>query len=86
MGAEVLDKNDLREMLSPIMDELRILRRQVETLTHRPDETVLSDQEAATRLGISVSTLRRKKKKEEIPSILTTKGRMVRVCDLPLKS
>lgn len=51
-------------------------------ILHKPDETVLSDDEAAKLKNVSVSTLRRMKSDGRIKSIRTPKGRMVRVCDL----
>jgi len=60
-------------------EELKPIR---EKLLFAPDETVISDEEAAKRKNVSVSTLRRMKVDGRIHSIPTPKGRMCRVCDV----
>jgi hypothetical protein len=76
----VIPRSDLEAMLDNIIErKLKPLR---EKILHEPDETVLSDGDAALRLHVSVSTLRRMKKNREIGYIATPKGRMVRVCDI----
>jgi hypothetical protein len=72
--ARMLDEA-LEAKLKPIRDKI----------LHVPDETILSDDDAAQRLGVSVATLRRMKVDGRLHSIPTPRGRVVRVCDIVAK-
>jgi hypothetical protein len=78
-----VERGELEAMLNAILDnKLKDIR---EAVLYVPDTTILSDEEAARRLGKSVSTLRRMKRDGRIKSLPTPKGLVVRVCDLEAK-
>ena len=76
----IIEPTELESMLRRIVrEEIGEMRAKI---LSEPDTTVLSDEAAAARLRVSVSTLRRMKKNREIGYIATPKGRLVRVCDI----
>lgn len=82
MSIEIIDKTDLDNAVAPILDEIRELRRQLDRILNRPDETVLTDKTAAAKIKKSVATLQRMKTDGRIGYVNTAVGRMCRVCDV----
>lgn len=78
-----ISKQELSAMLDDALE--RKLKPIREKILHEPDETILSDERAARRLRVSVSTVRRWKKSGEVGSVSTPRGRMCRVCDIIAK-
>jgi hypothetical protein len=82
MKVEVVNisKDDLAAMVRGIFaDELSAIRA---VILHRPDETLISDDEAAKLKGVSIATLRRMKADGRVNSVQTPRGRMCRRCDV----
>lgn len=84
-GVEVDDfvlikRSDLEDLIDKVIGRQLEPLRQV--LLCPPDETIISDHEAARRLGRSVATLRRMKRDGRISTVPTANGLAVRVCDL----
>jgi DNA-binding transcriptional regulator YiaG len=80
MSLTLIETNELEAMLESIL--ARRLKPLEDKILYAPDETHLSDEEAATRKGVSVATLRRWKASGKIKSIPSVRGRVVRVCDV----
>jgi hypothetical protein len=80
MSLTVIETNELEAMLESIL--ARRLKPLEDRILYEPDTTILSDDEAAKRRGVSIATLRRMKQDGRIKSIQTPRGRMVRVCDV----
>ena len=76
----VVPLSDLQELIDGLLT--RRLKPIEDKLLYAPDTTPISDEEAAMKLNVSVSTIGRWKKSGRIGSVLTAKGRMVRACDL----
>jgi excisionase family DNA binding protein len=76
----IIKRSDLAALIRGIMhEELRDLR----AVAIRPiNTTLVSDEEVASRMHVSVSTVRRMKRDGRLNSVPTAKGRMVRVCDI----
>ena len=82
MSLAVIEVGDLEALIDGIVE--RRLQPLVDSILNKPDETILADEDAAQRKGVSVSTLRRMKQDGRVGSIPTPRGRLCRVCDLKL--